>query len=68
MGVLCGLEGIDFDKWRAPINDFLACSSVIPSLNAVDVPFGASYFAKMAYRLAGEELPVEWKEILTEKK
>ena len=67
MGVLCGLEGIDFDKWRAPINDFLACSSVIPSLNAVDVPFGASYFAKMAYRLAGEELPVEWKEILTEK-
>ena len=54
MGVLCGLEGIDYDKWRAPINDFLACSSVIPSLNAVDVPFGASYFAKMAYQLAGE--------------
>ena len=54
MGVHCGLEGIDYDKWRAPINDFLACSSAVPSLNAMDVPYGAAYFAKMAYRLAGE--------------
>ena len=64
MGVLKGLAGISYEKWRAPIQDFLACSSVIPSLNATDIPFGASYFAKMAYRLSGEDIPGPWKEIL----
>ena len=29
MGVICGLDGIDYDTWRRPINDFLACSSVL---------------------------------------
>ncbi len=61
MGVLTGLEGINFQKWRAPINDFLACSGVVPSLNAMDIPYGASYFARQGYRLKGEELPKEWK-------
>lgn len=52
MGVFVGINGIDYDKWAKPINDFLACSNVIPSLNAVDIPFGASYFAKSDfYRL-----------------
>ena len=45
MGVFVGINGIDYDKWAKPINDFLACSNVIPSLNAVDIPFGA-IFAK----------------------
>ncbi len=66
MGVHCGLEGIDYDKWRKPINDFLACSSVVPSLNAMDVPYGASYFAKMAYLLAGENPPAPWDKLLNE--
>lgn len=64
MGVLCGTEGMHLDKWGKSIHDFLACSSVIGSLNAMDIPYGASYFAKMAYALAGEELPGKWKEIL----
>ena len=63
MGVLCGLPGIDQDKWARPIGDFLACSSVVPSLNATDLPYGAAYFAKMAYRLAGEEPPAPWGDI-----
>ena len=63
MGVLCGLEGIDFDKWARPIHDFLACSSVVPSLNAMDLPYGAAYFAKMAYLLSEEEAPGPWKDI-----
>ena len=66
MGVHCGLEGIDYDKWRAPINDFLACSSAVPSLNAMDVPYGAAYFAKMAYRLAGETPLRPWDKLLGE--
>ncbi len=64
MGVHCGLPGIDYGKWRAPINDFLACSGVLPSLNAMDLPYGAGYFAKMAYRLSGETPPAPWDRIL----
>ena len=63
LGTLCGLPGIDQDKWAKPIQDFLACSSVVPSLNATDLPYGAAYFAKMAYLLAGEEPPAPWGEV-----
>lgn len=64
MGVLVGLEGIDYEKYAAPINDFLASSSVVGSLNVTDLPFGACYFAKLGYLLAGEELPAQWKDIV----
>jgi ADP-ribosylglycohydrolase len=64
MGTARGLEGIDYQKWRRPINDFLACSSVLGSLNITDIPSGASYMAKLAWALAGEELPGVWKEII----
>ncbi len=67
MGVLNGMEGIPYEKYAAPINDFLAASGVVPSLNATDLPYGASYFAKMAYRLAGEEVPGKWKPILEDR-
>lgn len=63
MGVRNGLEGIDYEKWRKPINDFLACSSVIGSLNLMDIPFGAVYIAKLAYAAAGEKMPEPWAEI-----
>ncbi len=63
MGVRNGLEGIDYDKWRKPINDFLACSSVVGSLNIMDIPYGATYIAKLAYAVAGEEMPEPWKTI-----
>lgn len=67
MGVRNGLEGIDYDKWRKPINDFLACSSVIGSMNIMDIPYGATYIAKLAYAVAGEEMPEPWKTIAEEK-
>lgn len=63
MGVRNGLDGIGYEKWRAPINDFLACSSVIGSLNITDIPTGALYFARLACMQTGEELPGIWKEI-----
>lgn len=63
MGVRGGLEAID-KKWRQPVNDFLACSSVIGSLNIQDIPYGACYIAKLAWQLAGEELPQKYKEII----
>lgn len=62
MGVVCGLEGINYDKWRKPINDFLSCSSVIGDLNNMDIPFGAAYIAKLAFAKA--ELPDIWREII----
>lgn len=57
MGVLVGCEGIGYEQWRKPINDLLVCSSVIGSLNIMDIPFGASYIAKLAYELDGEAPP-----------
>ena len=64
LGTLVGLPGIDAQKWRKPINDFLACSSVLGCLNLTDLPYGASYLARQAYHMAGQEAPGVMKEIL----
>jgi len=64
VGVRNGLAGIDYDKWRKPINDFLACSSVIGSLNIMDLPSAATFIAALAYKIAGEPYPSVWQEIL----
>jgi ADP-ribosylglycohydrolase len=66
MGVRGGIACID-DKWRQPINDFLCCSSVIGSLNILDIPWCATYIAKLGYRIAGEAVPGKWTEIFAEK-
>lgn len=63
MGVRGGLEAIG-EQWRRPVNDFLACSSVMGSLNHQDIPYGACYIAKLAWKVAGEELPEPWKTII----
>jgi ADP-ribosylglycohydrolase len=65
MGVALGLEGIDYQKWRLPVNDFLVCSSVMGSMNIMDVPYGASYIVKLAWALEGAELPQPWKDIVS---
>ena len=67
MGVRNGLEGIDNKKWRKPINDFLICSSVIGSLNIMDIPWAATYIANFAYKIIDEEPPAQWQDILAEK-
>ena len=64
MGIVCGLEGIDYDKWRKPIDDVLICSSCIGSLNIMDIPYGALYILKLACALNGEEIPSPYKEII----
>lgn len=63
MGVRGGLAAIG-DEWRQPINDFLACSSVVGSLNLQDLPFGALYIARLAWAIAGEELPEPYRSAL----
>lgn len=67
MGVRGGLEAIAYEKWRKPIHDFLACSSVIGSMNLMDIPYGALYIAKLAYAIAGEEMPEPWRMIAKER-
>ncbi len=63
MGVRNGLDGID-DSWRKPINDFLCCSSVIGTLNILDLPWCASYIANLGYKIAGEDIPEKWAKVL----
>lgn len=63
LGVRNGLEGIDV-SWRKPINDFLCCSSVIGSLNILDIPWCASYISNLGYKIAGVEVPRKWAAIL----
>ncbi len=55
MGVLVGLAGIG-ERWRGPINDFCACSSVVGALNLQDAASFALYLARAAVRLGHAEL------------
>ncbi len=64
MGVLVGLEGIDHQKWSLPINDLMICSSVMGDLNIQDLPWGASYIARLAFQLAGQQPPAPWAQAL----
>lgn len=66
VGVLKGLEGIDM-SWRRPINDLLICSSVVGSLNILDIGWCATYLAGLAYKLAGEEIPAAYSDRLSGK-
>lgn len=58
MGVACGLSVISYEKWRRPINDLLICSSVVGSLNIMDIPYGAAYMLKLAFELSKTKTPV----------
>lgn len=66
LGVMRGLEGIDYDHWRKPINDLLICSSVLGTLNIQDIPYGADYMARTACRLAGQEPPEPFRTLWAE--
>ncbi|WP_020610950.1 ADP-ribosylglycohydrolase family protein [Sediminispirochaeta bajacaliforniensis] len=56
MGVACGLDGVE-EKYRGPINDFHAASSIAGSLNILDLPTEAKRLALLGYRMAGERSP-----------
>jgi len=56
VGVLAGLAGVD-KSWRAPVGDFLACSSTLGCMNARDLAADALHFASLAFRIAGEDFP-----------
>jgi len=61
MGVANGLAGIE-EKYRKPINDFFAASSIAGSLNILDLPTEAKRLALLGYRLSGEAAPYRLKE------
>ncbi len=63
VGVFNGLKGID-EKWLEPINDFLCNSSVIGSLNIMDITWLAIYTARLGYKIAGEKPAGDWKDVL----
>lgn len=63
LGVRNGLEGIGI-QWREPINDLLICSSVIGSLNILELSWCALYVANLAYKAAETEPPEKWRSIM----
>lgn len=63
LGVKNGLEGIEW-SWREPINDFLCCSSVIGTLNMLDIPWCASYIADLGFKIAEVDPPASWADVL----
>ncbi len=64
MGTFVGLAGIDNDKWRKPVNDFLAASSVVGCLNIMDLPGNVRTIARLAYKIAGEQWDARWEPFL----
>ena len=66
LGVMNGLEGIDYEKWRKPINDFQVCSSVVGCLNITDAASSALYFARLAFAEANQPFPEKYR-LLTER-
>lgn len=63
VGVLVGLEGIE-DRWRRPVNDFLAASSVVGCLNIMELTDSVRMMANLAYKIAGEEPPEKYRAFL----
>ena len=63
LGTMAGLDAID-EKWVAPVHDFLACSSVIGSLNIMDAPACVLEIARLAYAIAGEQPPKKYQALL----
>ena len=57
MGVRGGIDAIDEKKWREEINDLTVFSGNAGALNISDIPEGASYMARLAYMLDGQEPP-----------
>lgn len=66
MGVFRGLDAIDTHKWIRPVNDLCIRSGVLGDMNITDIPYGASYIARLGYALAGEEIPEAWRYPLTD--
>ncbi len=59
LGVMVGPEGIP-DRYRRPINDFHAASSISGALNCIDLPTASRELAILGLRQKGEEAPREW--------
>ncbi len=60
VGVAGGIAGVD-DRYREPMKDFFACSSIAGSLNIVDLPTFAKQLALLGLRLdpeLGDPAPV----------
>lgn len=68
MGVRGGTKEINYEKWRATMNDLAIFSTTAGAYNISDIPEGASYMARLAYALDGEEPSGVWKEIWSKKR
>lgn len=60
IGVMNGPEGIPV-RYRKPINDYHAASSISGSLNIIDLPTAARELAILGLKQKKESIPEEWK-------
>ncbi len=58
LGVIVGPEGIP-DRYRRPINDFHAASSISGALNCIDLPTASRELAVLGLEAAGRDIPEE---------
>lgn len=68
LGVLLGLKGIDYDKWRKPINDLTICSGVLGSKNIIDVPSFVYKLARAAEKVCGKSWQGDYVKAIYENK
>ncbi len=59
LGVLAGPRGIP-ERYRRPINDWHAASSISGALNNINLPSASRELAVLGLRLKGESVPEEW--------
>ena len=60
LGVMNGPEGIPV-RYRTPINDFHAASSISGALNIIDLPTAAKELAILGLEQKDKAIPQEWK-------
>lgn len=60
LGVMCGPSGIP-ERYRRPINDFHAASSISGALNIIDLPTASRELAILGLEALGEKVPENWR-------
>lgn len=63
LGVICGAEKLE-EYWRKPINDIIIASSIIGSLNIIDIPTLAKEIAMLNCKVVKKEVPAKLKRLL----
>jgi ADP-ribosylglycohydrolase len=62
IGIVAGIENINYNKWIKPLEDQVVTSSTIGYLNSQNISNSALYMAKLGCKVMGWKLSDRWKE------